>query len=114
MLRATLIAASWAAILIGAVLVIAGVRGPGIVLLIDGALVFLAIVFERWRYRRGETLPSRHAPQAPDGPPPTGESAQGADGPWERTGERFEDPETHATVEVLFNPRSGERRYVRI
>ncbi|MGH8150914.1 MAG: hypothetical protein ACRETB_13210 [Steroidobacteraceae bacterium] len=103
MLRTTLIAVALVAMAVGLALLVAGREGPGLVVLCDGAVVFLAIVFERWRYQRGRTA-------AREPPPSVGEpSGEG----WERTGERFEDPDTHEIVEVLFNPRSGERRYVR-
>jgi len=55
-----------------------------------GLVLALAVVFERWRYR------SRDA---------------GRGGPWEVTGERFIDPESGAAMHVLYNPRTGERRY---
>jgi hypothetical protein len=110
MLRTALIAAALVAMAIGLALLLAGRQGAGLVVLCDGAIVFVAIVFERWRYHRGRTA-------ARDRPPRTGASAGEDSGHagegWERTGERFEDPETHEIVEVLFNPRSGERRYVR-
>lgn len=54
-------------------------------------LVFAAALFERHRYKR-------LADQAP------GEG-------WQRTNERFVDPETGQPVVVWFNPVSGERRY---
>jgi hypothetical protein len=58
--------------------------------LIWGIILVAAVLCERWRYRR------RHD-----------ESAQ-----WQRTGERFQDPETGETVEVEYDPLTGERRYV--
>lgn len=91
MLRATLIAGSAAALITGAVLTGAGLRVPGLYLLGTGAAVFLGTVFERWRYR----------------------TAQHLDGePWRLTGERFEDPTTGELLEVYFNPRTGQRRYL--
>jgi hypothetical protein len=90
-LRPFVVAAALVAIVAGAVLASSGARGLGAYLLLSGAIVFVGTVFERWRYRSGRTPDGEH---------------------WERTGERFEDPSTHETVEVLFNPRSGARRYV--
>jgi len=57
-----------------------------------GGLIAAALLVERWRYRATTTpgLPS---------------------GDWHSTGERFVDPESGRTLQVLFNPRTGERRY---
>jgi len=81
-------------ILAGAGLVLLMMRGvsSGLQFLIWGAIVVIAVLCERWRYRRLEH---------PGG------------GKWQRTGERFEDPETGESVEVLYDPDSGERRYVK-
>ena len=61
-------------------------------LAILGLLVVAAVLIERRRYR-----------------------AVGRDRPgpgWQKTGERFVDPETGRIVTVYFHPDSGERRYV--
>jgi hypothetical protein len=76
--------------LIGVILLIHGPPGPGAYALGLGGLIVLGTVFER-RYRSSQTSP-------------------GAD--WKPTGERFEDPQTGKTVQVLYDARSGERRYV--
>jgi membrane protein implicated in regulation of membrane protease activity len=60
--------------------------------LIWGSLLVVAVLFERWRYRRNE---------------------QNHDRQWQPTGEIFEDPETGQTMEVHYDPVSGERRYVK-
>jgi len=91
MLRAALVLASIVGIAAGAVLIIEGLRGPGIYLLIVAAAVCLGTLFERWRYRQEEARPDAH---------------------WQRTGERFEDPHTGKPIEVFYDPGSGERRYV--
>ncbi|MGH8206739.1 MAG: hypothetical protein ACRETK_08175 [Steroidobacteraceae bacterium] len=91
MLRAVVLVLAAGAIAAGAALLIAGQRIAGIYLLLLGVAVCLGIVFERWRYR----------------PQPSRPDAQ-----WQPTGERFEDPHTGKTVEVLYDARSGERRYV--
>jgi hypothetical protein len=78
------------AIAAGALLVAAGPRASGVYLICVGAAVVLGTAFERWRYRNT---------------PPAGAH-------WERTGERFEDPPTGATLEVQYDRASGERRYV--
>ena len=55
-----------------------------------GGLIAAAVWLERWRYA------SRSA---------------AADGDWQATEERFIDPESGQPVQVLYNPRTGERRY---
>lgn len=57
------------------------------------AAIFLGgLAVERWRYKRLGTRPP---------------------GPgWQRTAERFVDPETGKMVTVYFHPQTGERRYV--
>ena len=91
MLRTSLLVFAAALALVGVLLLIRGLSGPGAYALGLGGLIVLGTAFERWRYR-------------PDGARP------GAG--WEPTGERFEDPETGKTVRVFYDPRSGERRYV--
>jgi hypothetical protein len=75
----------------GLLLVTRGVHMPGWQLLVVGLVVLLGTLFERWRYHQSETP---------------------ADGPWQKTSERFIDPATGEPMDVLFNPRTGERRYV--
>lgn len=60
--------------------------------LIWGSVLVIAVLCERWRYRRKE---------------------QNHGGQWQQTGEKFEDPETGQTFEVHYDPVSGERRYVK-
>jgi hypothetical protein len=91
MLRTALLVASAGASLVGLVLCLVRVPVPGIQLLVFGVITLLALSFERWRYRTR-----------------TG----GAVGAWQRTGERFEDPETGRILDVEYNPESGERRYI--
>ncbi len=81
---ASIIAAS------GAALLVVGVVGPGIEALLAGGVVVAGIIFER-RYGNNQRL---------------------ADARWQPTGERFSDPTTGKEVEVLYDPQSGERRYV--
>jgi len=91
------------ALLIVACLLIAGgacvfILGPpsiaaryvGIELLSSGIVILLGTLFERWRYRNKRAA---------------------ADGNWQRTDERFVDPESGKQVEVWYDPRTGERRY---
>jgi hypothetical protein len=75
----------------GIVLIACGVHAPGWQALGFGLLVFFGTLFERWRYRRIETR---------------------SGGRWQETGERFIDPSTGVPVEVMFDPATGERRYV--
>jgi len=90
-LRAVVIAIAAALVSTGAALLACGIRVPGWQSLTIGLVVLVGTVFERWRYRRVE--------------PP-------AQGPWQRTGEQFLDPTSDRPVEVMFDPRTGERRYV--
>ncbi len=57
----------------------------------EAAVLLAALFFERWRYR------------------PRIDRSKGR---WQRTGERFVDPSTGRTTEVLYNPDTGERDYV--
>jgi hypothetical protein len=61
--------------------------------LVSGLLLLIGSVFERVRYKR-------LAASAPD---PR----------FQRTSERFRDPETGAVVNVYADPKTGERIYVR-
>lgn len=89
MLRGLLFLLAVAACLGGAVAVLAG-HPEGTPWAAWGGVVAAAVVLERWRYgRRTEGL--------------------GAD--WQPTAERFVDPESGRTMQVFFNPRTGERRY---
>ncbi len=91
MLRAAVIVAAAIVTCVGALLVSRGVPMPGWQMLGMGLIVLAGTMFERWRYGRTE-------------PPP--------DGRWQRTSERFLDPSSGETLEVLYDPRTGERRYV--
>lgn len=91
MLRTSLVVFGAALALVGMILFARGLPG-GAQALGLGGLIVLGIVFERWRYRPNETRPGAG---------------------WQPTGERFEDPQTGKTVQVFYDPRSGERRYVR-
>ena len=89
-LRTAILALATLLALIGAGLLWAGRVQPGVQLLAGGVLALLATVFEQWRYRK------RLPPSAR----------------WQPTGERFEDPATGQPMEVLYDPLTGERRYV--
>jgi hypothetical protein len=55
-----------------------------------GCIIAAAVLVERWRYRSRDAAP---------------------DGDWQPTEERFIDPESGQAMQVLYNPRTGERRY---
>lgn len=93
MLRKFLLAIGIALLVAAALLTLFGHWPPALWCLINGALLTAGIVFERWQYRQPQTR------------------APGAG--WQITGERFVDPTSGEFMEVWFEPRSGERRYVR-
>jgi hypothetical protein len=75
----------------GIVLIACGVHAPGWQALALGAIVLIGTLFERWRYRRIE---------------------KPLNGNWQRTEEQFIDPSSGEPVDVMFDPRTGERLYV--
>ena len=94
MLRTVLIVGALLALAAMAVLFLLGLFLPGLfVLAIWAAIAAIGLVFERFRYK-----PVLNAP-----------SGEG----WERTEERFVDPETGQTLTVYYRPTTGERAYVR-
>jgi hypothetical protein len=91
-LRSVLVLLSLAALAIGAFCLVIGADPPAFTLLIWGAILLGAIVYERFRYK------------------PLATASPGAG--WQRTGERFVDPDSGKTVTVYLQPGSGERQYV--
>jgi hypothetical protein len=91
MLRTFVIAAATILACVGIALIACGVRAPGWQALAIGVIVLIGTLFERWRYRRIEQPPN---------------------GRWQRTDEQFFDPSTGDPVEVMYDPRTGERSYV--
>jgi hypothetical protein len=91
MLRGFVIAVAAILMCAGIGLIACGVKAPGWQALVIGGLILVGTLFERWRYRPIE---------------------QPAKEQWQRTGERFLDPSTGNPVDVMFDPRTGERRYV--
>jgi hypothetical protein len=91
MLRKAILAYGVLAIIVGILLLAAGI-GPGAVVyvLIQGVVVVAALLFERGRYH-----------------PVNIESGQ-----WQETGERFVDPTTGQLMKVRYNPQTGARDYV--
>jgi hypothetical protein len=92
MFRLSLLALGIVLLAIAAWLLAIGQKWPGIYVLVQGALITLAMVWEPWRYRR----------RIVDAPP------QG----FTRTEERFEDPGSGRTVTVYVKSATGERAYV--
>ena len=90
MLRTLLLVFAGAIAVAGVILLLLHQLGAGAYALGLGGLIVLGTVFEG-RYRPGNARPEAR---------------------WEPTGERFEDPQTGNTVQVLYDRRSGERRYV--
>jgi hypothetical protein len=91
MLRTFVIAVAAILTFVGIGLMACGVHAPGWQALALGVIVLIGTLFERWRYRHIEEPPKGH---------------------WLRTDEKFIDPSTGDTVEVMFDPSTGERRYV--
>jgi hypothetical protein len=91
MLRLVVIALGVLLIGAGLVILLCTVGGAGWPVVVMGILVLLGTVFERWRYRNVEDA----------GPVRS-----------QRTGETFLDPVSGEPIEVYFDPRTGERRYV--
>ncbi len=94
MLRRVLLWLGCTLLAIAVLLVVLGLWPPALWCGLNGALLTLGLVFERWQYRRTQS-------QAP-----------GAG--WHATGERFVDPGSGVLTEVWFQPSSGERRYVKV
>ena len=91
-MRVALGVVAGALLLIALFLVMAGVIGPAIYAGVFGALLFVGLVFERWRYK-----PLSDARLGPE---------------WIATEEGFVDPETGKLVTVYYHPATGERRYI--
>jgi len=89
MLRRVVTWVAAALALAGALLCLAGIPAPGVQLLVLGLIVLVGVLVESWRYRK-EPRP---------------------DADWQPTEERFVDPATGKRVQVLYDPKTGERRY---
>jgi hypothetical protein len=89
-MRAALLAVGALLVLAGLALWALGVRPGGVQLLGLGGTLVAALLIERWRYHRPANAGRHFTP----------------------TGERFQDPESGRVVEVLYDARTGERRYV--
>ena len=101
---------------VGTLMVVAGLSGVGVGgsfgtiglwLTIAGAVLVVAVLVERQRYR------SEEADRAFEAVGPGGGEPVGPMEPRFRpTDERFVDPTTGVQMMVLVDPRTGERRYV--
>ena len=89
MLRKALFLIALALLVLGLGAWLAGAPS-GLPMTIWGAVLLVALLIERWRYR------------------PAGSAQQPA---WQETDERFIDPETGRAMRVFYNPSTGERRY---
>lgn len=97
------------AILGGLVLVVAGPASVpgGLWIFVVGAVLVLVPLVERQRYRSAAAEPSNLTP-GPGG----GESPDTPIEPrFQLTNERFVDPTTGVSMQVLVDPLTGERRY---
>lgn len=89
MLRKALLVFSLALLALGLGLWLGGVRGAWPMVL-WGAVLSAAVLFERWRYAASSSALAQH---------------------WQATSERFIDPQSGQPMQVYYNPRTGERRY---
>ena len=91
----------------GLIAISAGEAAAGLWATVTGAVLVVAVVLERQRYR------SEEADQAFDPAGPGGGEPPGAIEPRFRpTDERFVDPTTGLRMRVHVDSRTGERRYV--
>ena len=97
---------------LGVALMLAGLAGvltgawvDGLWSIVAGAVVVVAVVLERSRYR-SEAAERSDAPPGPGGGEP---SAPGA--PFQPTEEVFVDPTSGHRLRVYLDPATGERRY---
>jgi hypothetical protein len=86
---------------------IPGIAGSGLWLTIIGAVVVVAVVLERQRYR-SEAADRTFDPVGPGGGEPPGS----IEPRFRPTDELFVDPTTGHRMRVHLDPRTGERRYV--
>ncbi|MBV8037580.1 hypothetical protein [Roseateles sp.] len=89
MLRRLLWVAALTVCAAGLVAFLAGHRGAAPFAL-WGGVIAAAVLLERWRYRAHSAA---------------------RDDDWQKTDERFIDPESGRPMQVFYNPRTGERRY---
>ena len=107
--RAAMLALGVLAILAGLVLILAGPAGvpSGLWIFAFGAALVLVPLIERHRYRSAAAeqaglMPGPGGGETPDSP---------IEARFQPTSERFVDPTTGVQMQVLVDPRTGERRY---
>lgn len=84
-----------------------GGRFTGLVTVMIGGAILIAMVYERLRYR-SEHADASHEPIGPGGGEPGGTVPAG----FRATGEVFVDPTSGQRMRVYAQPASGARRYV--
>jgi hypothetical protein len=89
MLRSALLLFGVLLTMAGLIAAIGGWQGA-FVMTFWGLVLVAAVVFERWRYQK---------------------TSGAAPSEWQDTEERFVDPETGQLTQVMYNPRTGDRRY---
>ncbi|HYA65664.1 MAG TPA: hypothetical protein VEE84_03195 [Burkholderiaceae bacterium] len=89
MLRKALLLIGFALLVLGLGAWLLGMAG-GLPMMFWGGVLGVLVLIERWRYRSTRASSS---------------------GTWQATGERFIDPESGRSMQVLYNPSTGERRY---
>jgi hypothetical protein len=99
--------------IVGSLLVLAGLAAAGLGggigalwLTVTGAVIVVAVVIERQRYR-SEEADRAFEPSGPGG----GEPAGAIEPRFRPTDELFVDPTTGHLMRVHLDPRTGERRY---
>lgn len=93
MLRKVLFFVAVGCLVVGMLLLSFGAWPAALWLLVNGSVLTIGLVFERWRYK----------------PVKTAAAAKG-----QPTGERFIDPETGTLMEVWYDSATGERSYVKV
>ena len=91
MLRKAVIVLGVGLLIAGAASALAGVAPLTVFFVVNGLVLTLGVVYERWHYKR---LAERVQPD------------------WEASGERFVDPETGRLTEVYYDKRDQTRHYV--
>ena len=84
-----------------------GARFPNVLVVPVGAVILIALVLERSRYRSVES-DLRNTPAGPGGGEPVGALPAG----FRATAEVFVDPTSGRRMRVFLQPATGDRRYV--
>jgi len=95
-------------VLVGlALITVDGDRSTGLVTILIGAAILIAVVYERSRYRSAEADVRNDRP-GPGGGEPVGALPPG----FRPTTEVFIDPATGRRMRVYLQPATGDRRYM--